>query len=212
MEPEHWKRIEQLYHAALERDAGQRTSFLAEACSDDAALRREVEALLEANDEASGFMLAPALELEAKKMAAETSSAPLGVEVGQELSHYKILSRIGAGGMGEVFLARDKILERSVALKLLPAQFTQNAERLQRFIREAKTASALNHPNIITIYEIGEVTTAFGKTHFIATEFIEGETLRTWTADEEKRLRQTLNIAGQIASALSAAHKAGIVH
>jgi eukaryotic-like serine/threonine-protein kinase len=212
MEPGRWQRIEQLYHAALERDAAQRTSFLVEACADDAALRREVEVLLAANDQASEFLATPALELEAKNLAAESLGPLLGVQVGQELSHYTILSRIGAGGMGEVFLAQDHILERRVALKLLPVQFTQNAELLQRFIREAKAASALNHPNIITIYEIGEVSTELGKTHFIATEFIEGETLRTWAVDEEKRLRQTLNIAVQVASALDAAHKAGIVH
>ena len=212
MDLERWQRIEQLYHAALERDAAQRDAFLAEACADDDALRREIKALLAANDKASGFLATPALELEAKRLAAEMPAVALALKAGQELSHYKILSRIGAGGMGEVFLAQDKILERRVALKLLPAQFTQNAERLQRFIREAKAASALNHPNIITIYEIGEVATALGKTHFIATEFIEGETLRTWTVDEEKRLRQILSNVIQVASALDAAHKAGIVH
>jgi len=112
MKPERWQRIEHLYHAALERDADQRASFLAEACADDVSLRREIEALLAANDEASSFLAAPALELEAKRLAAETPAAAMAVEVGQELSHYKILSRIGAGGMGEVFLAQDKILER----------------------------------------------------------------------------------------------------
>jgi eukaryotic-like serine/threonine-protein kinase len=212
MDPERWQLIEQLYHAALERGRDERASFIARACSDDGALRREVEALLAANEQAGGFMAAPALEVEAKNLAAQTPALQLALEIGQDLSHYKIISRIGAGGMGEVFLAQDKILERPVALKLLPAQFTQNRERLHRFIREAKTASALNHPNIITIYEIGEVVTNQGKTHFIATEFIEGETLRTLAVDEEKRLSQTLNIVIQIASALAAAHKAGIVH
>src|SRR6185503_12469739 len=120
MKPERWQRIEHLYHAALERDADQRASFLAEACADDVSLRREIEALIAANDEAGGFLAAPALELEAKRLAAEIPAVTLTVEVGQELSHYKILSRIGAGGMGEVFLAQDKILERRVALKLLP--------------------------------------------------------------------------------------------
>ena len=212
MKPERWQRIEQLYHAALGRDADERTLFLAQACGDDATLRSEVEMLLAANEQVGGFMVAPALELETRNLAVENISERLRVEVGQELSHYKILARAGAGGMGEVFLAQDKILERPVALKLLPAEFTQNAERVQRFIREAKAASALNHPNIITIYEIGEVTTAEGETHFIATEFIEGQTLRAWSADEEKRLREPLDIAIQIASALDAAHKAGIVH
>ncbi|HEY7544975.1 MAG TPA: LpqB family beta-propeller domain-containing protein, partial [Blastocatellia bacterium] len=212
MNPERWQRIEQIYHAARERDADERAVFLAEACADDAKLRSDVEMLLAANEQVGGFVATPALELEARNPAAENLALSKGIQVGQELSHYKILSAIGAGGMGEVFLAQDNILERRVALKLLPVQFTQNADRLQRFIREAKAASALNHPNIITIYEIGEVATAEGRTHFIATEFIEGVTLRAWTVDEEKRLRKTLDIAIQIASALDAAHKAGIVH
>jgi serine/threonine protein kinase/tetratricopeptide (TPR) repeat protein len=212
MKPERWSHIEQLYHAALERPANQRAAFLAEVCADDLKLLSEVEMLIAANEQAGGFLASPAIELEARNMAVEAAAPPLTVQIGQQLSHYTILSRIGAGGMGEVFLARDSVLERRVALKLLPGQFTQNAERLQRFVREAKAASALNHPNIITIYEIGEVATALGKTHFIATEFIEGETLHTWTPDPEKRLRQILNIAVQVASALDAAHKAGIVH
>lgn len=212
MKAERWQRIEQLYHATLERAAHQRAAFLSEASADDDGLRREVEVLLAANEQAGGFLATPALEQEAKDLARESLAAPVAIQIGQDLSHYRILSRLGAGGMGEVFLARDSILERCVALKLLPVQFTQNPERLHRFIREAKAASALNHPNIITIYEIGEVATALGATHFIAIEFIEGETLRTWTVDPEKRLRHSLNIAVQIASALGAAHKAGIVH
>ncbi len=210
MKPERWQRIERIYHAALERDADERAAFLKEACEDDATLCSEVEMLIAANEQAGGFMVAPALE--AKDTAAEKPEASTRIQVGQELSHYKILSRVGAGGMGEVFLAQDKILERRVALKLLPVQFTQDAGRLQRFVREARAASALNHPNIITIYEIGEVATAEGDLHFIVAEFIEGETLRTRTVDEEKRLRESLDIAIQIASALDAAHKAGIVH
>jgi serine/threonine protein kinase/Tfp pilus assembly protein PilF len=212
MKAERWQRIEQLYHATLERAANQRAAFLAEASADDDGLRGEVEVLLKANEQAGGFLATPALELEARDLAAESLTAPTAVQVGEELSHYRILSRIGAGGMGDVFLARDSILERRVALKLLPVQLTQNSERLQRFVREAKAASALNHPNIITIYEIGEVVTALGKTHFIATEYIEGETLRARITDPDKHLRQTLNIAIQVASALDAAHKAGIVH
>src|SRR6185436_5019219 len=212
MDSERWQLIEELYHAALEREADERSAFLSEASGNDEILRRAVEQLLAANEQVGDFLATPALELEAKGLAADNSATPLGVEVGQDLSHYRILSRIGAGGMGEVFLAHDTILERHVALKLLPIQFTQNTERLERFVREAKAASGLNHPNIITIYEIGEVIAATGKTHFIATEFIEGETLRTLRLDGGERLRRVLNIAVQIASALEAAHKAGIIH
>ena len=212
MKPERWHRIEQLYHAALERAANQRGAFLAQECADDAKLRSEVEMLIAANEQAGGFLAAPALDLQAKKIAAEDSDPTHAIQLGQEINHYRIISRIGAGGMGEVFLARDNRLDRRVALKLLPLQYTQNAERMQRFVREAKAASGLNHPNIITIYEIGEATTELGKTQFIATEFIEGETLRTWAVDSEKRIGQVLRIGVQVASALDAAHKAGIVH
>ncbi|MBI1764073.1 MAG: serine/threonine protein kinase, partial [Acidobacteria bacterium] len=214
MTPERWQRIEQLYHDALECPANERAAWLVSVCGDDAEVRREVELLLAANDQASGFLTAPALQLAAQSLAAdEKPTKPLGAAIGQQLSHYKILARIGAGGMGEVFLARDASLERRVALKLLPQKFTQDPERLQRFIREAKAASALNHPNIITIYEIGVAASEHGQTHFIATEYIEGVTLRDWKPDEEsKRLHRTLELGCQIASALDAAHHAGIVH
>jgi serine/threonine protein kinase len=214
MTPERWQQIEQLYHEALERPPNERAAWLASTCGEDAELRHEVELLLAANDQAEGFLTAPALQLAAQSLAAdEKPTQPLSPAIGLQLKHYKILSRIGAGGMGEVYLARDTSLERRVALKLLPVKFTQDAERLQRFIREAKAASALNHPNIITIYEIGVVESERGQTHFIATEYIEGVTLRKWEPEEEsKRLSQILEFGSQIASALDAAHHAGIVH
>src|SRR3989454_5813620 len=118
------------------------------------------------------------------------------------LSHYRIVAKLGAGGMGEVYLAEDTRLKRKVALKLLPAEFTQDEDRVRRFIQEAKAASALNHPNIITIYEIGEVD----GTHFIATEFIEGQTLRQRIAGEKMKLPEALEIVTQVASALAEAH------
>ena len=132
----------------------------------------------------------------------------MAITAGTRFDRYEILSPLGKGGMGEVYLAQDTRLKRKVALKLLPASFTQNAERLRRFEQEAYAASALNHPNIITIYEIGES----GEFHFIATEFIEGNTLRQQMADTRMNLREALEIAVQIASALAAAHAAGIVH
>ncbi|MEK6325181.1 MAG: protein kinase [Acidobacteriota bacterium] len=130
------------------------------------------------------------------------------INSGTRLNHYEILSRIGAGGMGEVYLAQDTKLDRKVALKLLPAEFTTDEDRVRRFIQEAKAASALNHPNIITIYEIGEIA----GTHFIATEFINGLTLRQHMAKEKMRLHTALEVASQVAFALTAAHEAGIVH
>jgi serine/threonine protein kinase/Tfp pilus assembly protein PilF len=127
---------------------------------------------------------------------------------GTRLGHYEIRSKIGKGGMGEVYLAQDTKLDRSVALKILPPQFAEDRDRMSRFVREARSVSALNHPNIITIYEISEA----GGTHFIATEYIEGETLQTRLKRESLSLRSTLEIATQVASALDAAHRAGIVH
>jgi serine/threonine protein kinase/Tfp pilus assembly protein PilF len=132
-----------------------------------------------------------------------TSIAP-----GTLLGRYKIGSLIGAGGMGEVYLAEDTRLERIVALKILPDDLAADQQRMRRFIQEAKSASALNHPNIITIYEIGEAEA----THFIATEFIEGETLRSAFSSGPLKLQQAVDISMQVAAALSAAHAAGIVH
>lgn len=128
--------------------------------------------------------------------------------IGEKFSHYKVVSAIGAGGMGEVFLAADTKLGRQIALKILPEEFAEDAERMRRFVQEAKSASALNHPNIITIYEIGDA----GGTNYIATEFIEGKTLSKKLASEPMKLKTVLEISIQIASALDAAHSAGIVH
>src|SRR5262249_36431522 len=127
---------------------------------------------------------------------------------GKTISHYRILSRIGAGGMGEVYLAEDTTLRRKVALKLLATDLTKNQDRLHRFEQEAQAASALNHPNILTIHEIGTE----GEMHFIATEFIEGETLRHHAARSPMNLQKVLDVAVQVASALAEAHQAGIIH
>src|SRR5215813_5544266 len=132
----------------------------------------------------------------------------MALESGRRLGRYEICSRIGAGGMGEVYLALDTKLDRKVALKILPAEVAVDQERMRRFAQEAKAASALNHPNIITIYEIDDSTSD----HFIATEFINGETLRQRLLDGPMELPDTLEVAMQIASAIAAAHEAGIVH
>ncbi|MCU1288656.1 MAG: serine/threonine protein kinase with repeat, partial [Acidobacteria bacterium] len=127
---------------------------------------------------------------------------------GQHIGHYEILSAIDAGGMGEVYLAHDSRLDRKVALKTLPKEFAEDADRMSRFVREAKSASALNHPNIITIHEIGESE----GTHYIATEFIDGKTLNEYARASPLDYKSALEIAVQIASALNEAHTAGIVH
>ncbi|NOT49277.1 MAG: serine/threonine protein kinase, partial [Acidobacteria bacterium] len=130
------------------------------------------------------------------------------LEKNSTLSHYRILSKVGEGGMGAVYLAFDTKLDRKVALKILPEEFVENGDKMTRFVREAKSASALNHPNIITIYEIGQ---SDGR-HFIATEFIDGETLLDHFQRRSSSLDDVLDIASQIASALQVAHAAGIIH
>src|SRR6202048_3366997 len=127
---------------------------------------------------------------------------------GTKLGRYEIRAKIGEGGMGEVYLAQDRKLDRKVALKILPPDVASHRDRMSRFVQEAKAASALNHPNIITIYEIDEADSTF----FIATEFIDGETLRQRMKNAPMKLAEVLDVAAQIASALSAAHAAGIIH
>jgi serine/threonine protein kinase len=204
MTSQRYDQIEELYHAARALAPAQRAVLLTEACASDEELRREVELLLANHDEAGSFLNHPALEAAAEVIAAEQESALIG----RRLSHYRITARIGAGGMGEVYLAEDEKLGRKIALKLLPSEFTANPERIHRFEREAKAASATDHPNIITIHEIGEADGI----HFIAEEFVAGETLRQRIRRAPMPTLEVLGIAQQIAAALAAAHQAGIVH
>jgi len=200
-----WQRIETVFHQALELAQEERAKFIAARCAADAALQQEVESLL-ATHEAGGNLLDKA----ASDLAAEWSQ--IGQRQSQlkldSLGHYQILSQLGKGGMGEVFLAKDTRSDRNVALKVLPAEFTNRKERLGRFALEAHAASATNHPNIITIYEIGRIDS----THFIAAEFVEGRTLRWLMNRREFDLREVLDIVIQIANALAAAHSSGIRH
>jgi serine/threonine protein kinase/dienelactone hydrolase len=200
--------IKQIYCDALERDAGERAAFMAEACAGDEELRREVEALLGYETEAVNFIETPALNLAAGILAEQQNDAKIGAQIGA----YKIISKLGAGGMGEVYLAEDSRLRRKVALKLLPARFVADSERVRRFEREARAASALNHPNILTIYEIGQTVTDAGSVHFIATEFVEGQTLRKRLLQARMSATEALDVITQMAGALQAAHASGIIH
>jgi serine/threonine protein kinase/TolB-like protein len=206
MTPERWRQVDQLLEEALEQPEEARAAFLAVACGDDDELRREVESLLGYHDRAGDFIEAPPTE-----MAADWLSTK-GASEGEAIGRYEIVRRLGRGGMGEVFLAQDTKLGRQVALKLLPPQFVSDQPRLQRFHQEARAASALNHPNIITIHEIGEAETRDGIVQFIATEFIEGCTLRDLIREGAMTLGESLETALQIADALEAAHAAGITH
>ncbi|OLD27485.1 MAG: hypothetical protein AUJ04_03830 [Acidobacteria bacterium 13_1_40CM_3_55_6] len=201
---ENWEQVKELFEAALKREAVERVAFLDGACAGDEALRREVESLLKSYEAAGSFMDAPAVESAAESLLEE----PVKLSPGQRMGHYQIINLIGEGGMGEVYLAEDVLLGRKVALKLLPAEFTKDLQRLRRFQQEARAASALNHPNIITIHEIGEVDGL----NFIVTEFIAGETLRQRMATARLNLATVLDVATQTAGALAGAHAAGIVH
>jgi len=205
---ERWRLVKEIFQAAIELPAGERAAYLASACAGDPALLAEVESLIAAHQQTGSFLDTPAVNL-AVEFAGAGQNHPL---VGQSLSHYRILSLIGRGGMGEVYLAKDTRLNRRVALKLLPAEFTREAERVRRFIREAQAASALNHPNIITIHEIGQASTESGAVHFIAEEFVEGQTLRQRLAGGRLKLNEAIDLASQIGAALDAAHEAGIIH
>jgi eukaryotic-like serine/threonine-protein kinase len=201
MKAERWQQVEKLFHAALEHASHERVAYLRETSNGDLELQREVQSLLAAHEASES------LETAASELAGEWLKG-LQFRVGQSLGHFEIMAHLGSGGMGDVYLAEDNGLHRKVALKLLPAQLSADPERLRRFEREAQAASGLNHPNILTIHEIGETN----GTHFIATEFIEGETLRKRLTGAPMQIGEVLQVIDQVASALAAAHEAGIIH
>jgi serine/threonine protein kinase len=204
MSPERWQQVKEIFNSAINYRPEERGVFLSQACSGDENLRREVESLIASHEQSGEFIDQPAFVAAASLLADEK----VELRAGDTIGSYQVLSFISRGGMGEVYLAEDKRLGRRVALKLLPSSFTTNDDRLRRFEQEARAASALNHPNIITIYEIRQAANS----HVIATEFVEGETLRQRLSRSGLTLSETLNIAIQIADALAAAHKAGIIH
>lgn len=201
--PERWQHIDGLLQAALARQAGERADFLAKECADD-ELRAEVESLIASHESAGDFLSQSAIRL-----AAECVAARGLLVTGQSISHYRIISAIGAGGMGEVYLAADTILGRRVALKVLPAYFKRDEQRLRRFEREALLAANLSHPHICTIHEVGQTVDGH---NFIAMEYIDGVTLRERLRKEALSFDEAIDIVAQTAQALAHAHKAGIVH
>ena len=204
MTPARLQTIEEIFYASLDQEPAQVARFLDSACGGDELLRRKVEALLASRQRAGSFIETSAVGIATRII--ENGQADL--LVGQTFGHYKISKRIGSGGMGEVYLATDVKAGRKAALKLLPMRFTGDAERLKRFQQEAHAVVALNHPNILTVYEIGEDHS----THYIASELIEGETLRQRLLRARMQLSEAVDVAIQVASALAAAHEAGIVH
>ena len=204
MADETWQKVREIFDAALRRQPEERRRFVNQACGEDKTLIAEVESLLSSLGSADSFMERPAVAEVADVIEIETGK----LKAGKCFGHYEIVEQIGAGGMGEVYLARDKKLDRKVAVKILNEKFSQDESNLQRFVREAKSASALNHPNILVIHEIGESDRA----HYIVSEFVTGKTLREIFREKTLKLSEVLDISIQIANALCMAHEAHLVH
>jgi len=207
MDPELWKQVDALLEQALEQPAEEREAFVVAASQDNPVLRDEVLSLLKAQSQAAQFMERSAMNVAVQALAQDSRlTTIISSLVGQEIKTYRIEKLLGAGGMGEVYLARDLKLGRMVALKVLPLHFVVDADRLTRFQREARALSSLNHPNLVTIYEVGEAKDL----HFIAMELVEGKTLAFLR--NKLSLKELLSIVAQVAEALGAAHQSGIIH
>jgi serine/threonine protein kinase len=204
MTPERWQKIEQLYHSTLEREENQRAAFLCEVCAGDAALQREVESLLAQDSQADSFLESPAIDVAARAIAMHPSKSLIG----RQLGAYKIVSLLGAGGMGEVYQAHDTKLGREVAIKVLPAAFVGDPERLARFQREARMLASLNHPNIATIHGLEHSD----ETHYLVMELVPGQTLDERLRVGVLKIEEALKVAVQIAQALETAHEKGVIH
>jgi serine/threonine protein kinase len=208
--PERWQQISRIFKSAISLDNDARTAYVAEQCGTDESLRSEVEKLIESHQQASAenFIGGHAAEEGAALLVDEIEEYKPRLAKGLQFGSYEILDRIGFGGMGEVYLARDSRLERTVALKVLSSDIAEDKRRMQRFRQEAKVASSLNQSNILTIFEFGEIDGL----PFLSTEFIDGQTLRDHLRGKRLKLAEILDIAIQVVTALEAAHEARIVH
>lgn len=198
-----WENLKEIFHAALALTDNERASYLTRVCDGNNPLRQAVEKLINDHEKTSNFLDAPAYQI-----AAEMLVEGQEFKRGQVVAHYKVLSTLGEGGMGKVYLAQDTKLDRKVGLKFLPAELATNPNHMRRFTQEAKSAAALNHPNIAQIFEIGE----HNRANYIAMEYVEGETLRQLLVRRKLDIKQAVELAAQVASGLSAAHKEGVIH
>ena len=210
MSSNRFKKIEEVYHAALEVSSERRASFLAKECCDDLEMIKEIEVLISFENNSHSFIDSTPEDFAAEMLANEENSINL---VGKNIGRYKIHKVLGKGGMGTVYLAQDTRLARSVALKVLPAEMVKNEDRVQRFMHEARSASALNHPHILTVYEIDEFErNESDSIHFISMEFVEGKTFDKFIYTNKISFSDLLKYLAQVARGLSKAHKSGIVH
>ncbi len=213
---ERWIEVERLYHAAREHDASERAKFLAQACAGDEPLRKEVESLLAQGESTGSFMGTPAMDMAAQQLARDQSrthaqaadSASTDSLLDRAISHYRIIEKLGGGGMGEVYRGRDTNLNREVAIKFLPEALARDPDRMARFRREAQVLASLNHPNILTVHDAGE----FGGRQYLVTEFVDGGTLKTWAGTKGRTWRQVAELLTGVADGLATAHAAGILH
>lgn len=208
---ERWQQVSQIFEAAMALEPEARASYVKAHCGADESLRREVESLIQSHQKAEdeSFIEEHAVERAAPFLASDEGVVEgFRLEEGQEVGRYRVIKKIGAGGMGEIYMAKDMQLDRIVALKILPADVASDQRRMLRLMREAKIVSTLNQPNILTIFEFGASDTL----HFIATEYVDGETLRRTLQGRKLKLLEIIDIAIQITAALDAAHEAKIVH
>jgi eukaryotic-like serine/threonine-protein kinase len=201
---ENWQKVREVFDTALRQEPEERQNYLNEACGDDKNLLTEVESLFSSLAKSDEFLETPAVAHVADIIESPTNPLAPGTRFG----HYELIRQIGIGGMGEVYLAKDQELDRQVAIKILNEEFSRDESNLERFVREAKATSALNHPNILVIHEIGESEAG----HYIASEFIEGRTLREVLTQSQMSLGEVLDVSIQIAGALSTAHEAHLIH
>src|SRR5262245_2319643 len=204
MKPERYKQIEELYHSVIGRKPEERAAFLEQSCGVDEALRREVESLLSYDERAKQFIERPPDDLAAAMLGAEQKQSM----VGRTLGHYRVVSLLGSGGMGEVYRATDTRLDRTVALKVLPYHLSSNPELRQRFELEARAVSSLSHPHICALYDVGQPDGI----DYLVLEYIEGESLADRRAKGPLTVDHALRYAIQVADALDHAHRAQLVH